>query len=175
MAYAGNLWSMDAAVKSRASLHSFRKLPMTVQGGILDPLSGESPYSAYSNYSLYDQYPAGWGILASAGVCCAHRMVDAFIRTTATIGAGGYFSRQNWGFGRYVNGWSGTVDWNVPFGKGFQLGAAKFYRGQALGGLGGGLYRSALFSGMPLTNPASNVQGTRYSRRMVAAEIQAAI
>jgi hypothetical protein len=74
-----------------------------------------------------------------------------------TIGAGAYSSRQNWGFGRDVNAWASTVDWTAPLGKSIQL-SGEFYRGQALGGLGGGLYQSAVFTGDP-TNPATQVRG----------------
>ena len=74
-----------------------------------------------------------------------------------TFGAGGYYSRQNWGFGRNVNAWAGTADWSTPLTHWLSL-SGEFYRGQALGGLGGGAYQSALFTAVP-TDPASRVRG----------------
>jgi hypothetical protein len=65
---------------------------------------------------------------------------------TITIGAGGYYSRENWGFNRNVNGWAGTVDWSVPLDRHLSLSGA-FYRGAAIGGLGGGIGLSVLYNG----------------------------
>jgi hypothetical protein len=70
---------------------------------------------------------------------------------------GGYYSRQNWGFSRKVNGWAGTADVDLPFGKWFTF-SGEFYRGRAIGGLGGGLGRSVLYNGA-LTSPTTNVVG----------------
>src|SRR5258708_32922664 len=76
-----------------------------------------------------------------------------------TVGSGGFYSRENWGFNRNVDGWAATVDWNVPFGKQFSLNG-KFYRGRAIGGLGAGIGRSVLSNG-PLSDPATIVRGLR--------------
>src|SRR5262249_29519172 len=64
---------------------------------------------------------------------------------------------QDWGFGRTVDGWAGTSDWTVPLSKHWEL-SGEFYRGRGLGGLGGGIGRSALFSG-PISDAASQVRG----------------
>ena len=157
MAYAGNLWTWMPQVRVEHRFTVSENSTMTVQGGILDPVSGESPYSIVTKYSTYDRTPQAGEYSRQPAYAARVAWSTLLFGQPATVGAGGYFSRQNWGFGRYVNGWSGTVDWNVPFGKGFTL-SGEFYRGQALGGLGGGLYRSALFTGAA-TNPASNVQG----------------
>ena len=61
------------------------------------------------------------------------------------------------GFRPRRDAWAGWIDWSVPLGKMLGL-SGEFYRGQGLGGLGGGSYQSALFSGNP-TDPASSVQG----------------
>jgi hypothetical protein len=74
-----------------------------------------------------------------------------------TIGIGGYYSRQDWGFNRHVDGWAGTADWDIPLGRWFSL-SGEFYSGEAVGGLGGGIGRSVVFSGSP-TDPAARVRG----------------
>jgi hypothetical protein len=56
-----------------------------------------------------------------------------------------------------VDGWAGTTDWTVPLSNRWEL-SGEFYRGRALGGLGGGIGRSVLFSG-PITDPATQVKG----------------
>ena len=40
-----------------------------------------------------------------------------------TIGAGGYYSRQNWGFTRRVDGWAGTADLSLPLGNAVEFDA----------------------------------------------------
>ena len=74
-----------------------------------------------------------------------------------TIGIGGYYSRQDWGFNRHVDGWAGTADWDLPLGRWLSL-SGEFYDGDAVGGLGGGIGRSVVFSGLP-TDPAARVRG----------------
>lgn len=70
-----------------------------------------------------------------------------------TLGASGYYSRQNWGYDWIVDGWAGLVDWHVPIGPRFEF-SGEFYRGRGVGGLGGGIGQSIVFSGNPL-DPAS--------------------
>ena len=74
---------------------------------------------------------------------------------TFTIGTAGYYSREDYGYGRNVNGYAAMVDWTLPLDKWFSL-SGSFYRGQAIGGLGGGIGRSVLYSG-PLTDPTTSV------------------
>ena len=74
---------------------------------------------------------------------------------TFTIGTAGYYSRENWGYGRDVNGYAAMADWNLPLDRWFTL-SGSFYRGQAIGGLGGGIGRSVLYSG-PLIDPTTSV------------------
>src|SRR5204863_9401862 len=63
------------------------------------------------------------------------------------------YSRQNWGFDWIVDGWAAAADWRVPFGSRIEL-SGEFYRGRGVGGLGGGIGQSIVFSGSPL-DPAS--------------------
>jgi hypothetical protein len=73
------------------------------------------------------------------------------------LGGGGYYGQQNWGFGRTVNSWAGTADLTVPLGQYLEL-TGQFYRGRAVGGLGGGIGQSVLWE-TPLSNPATEVYG----------------
>jgi hypothetical protein len=63
-----------------------------------------------------------------------------------TLGGAAYYSRQNWDFGRKVNGWAGLPDWEIPLPARLSL-SGEFYRGVAIGGIGGGVGRSVLYSG----------------------------
>ena len=66
------------------------------------------------------------------------------------IGASGYYSRQDWGIGWDVDGWAVATDWRIPLPSRLEL-SGEFYRGRAVGGLGGGIGQSLLFSGNPLS------------------------
>jgi hypothetical protein len=54
-----------------------------------------------------------------------------------------------------VNGYAALADWNLPLSQKFLL-TGSFYRGLAIGGLGGALGRSVLYNG-PLIDPNTSV------------------
>ena len=68
------------------------------------------------------------------------------LATESTVGAGGYYGRQDWGLSRTVDGWAGTADVTLPLGKLFEF-TGEFYRGRAVAGLGGGIGQSVLLNG----------------------------
>ncbi len=59
---------------------------------------------------------------------------------SAQIGVGGYFSPHRIATGANFNAWAGTTDYRLPLGHYVEL-SGSAYRGQALGGLGGGAYQ----------------------------------
>ncbi|MFY9529794.1 MAG: hypothetical protein WBC04_24795 [Candidatus Acidiferrales bacterium] len=162
LSYAGNLWSWTPQVRIERRLDLSTDSTITVQGGILDPLTGEPPDSQLLQTLPETQFlrsrqageqsgQPGYG----ARVAWSHRAFEQ----TISIGLGGYYSRQNWGLGRSVDAWAGMSDWTFPLGRWFGL-TGEFYTGRALGGLGGGIGRSVLFEGS-LADPATTVQGLR--------------
>jgi hypothetical protein len=105
----------------------------------------------------YERYPT-WGEQSgqpayAARIAWSH---PAFGQDL-TVGVGGYYGRQNYGFGRNVDGWAGTTDLTIPLGRYFGL-TAEFYRGRAVGGLGGGIGQRVLLSG-DLADPSTTVRG----------------
>jgi hypothetical protein len=74
-----------------------------------------------------------------------------------TLGGGGYYRRQDWGFGRTVDGWAATVDLAQPLGRMVEF-DGEFYRGRAVGGLAGGVGQTALWR-TSLLDPATQVYG----------------
>ena len=59
---------------------------------------------------------------------------------SAQIGVGGYFAPHRISDGSSFNAWAGTIDYRFPLGKYVEW-SGSGYRGQALGGLGGGGYQ----------------------------------
>lgn len=149
--YAGNLWTWTPQARLEHRFGLSNSNGITLQGGFLDPLSGEPPASA-----IYRAPQAGERSRQPAyasRVAWSHGTDDRPL----SLGIGGYYSRQNYGLGRVMDAWAGTADWNVPMGKRLGL-TGEFYRGRALGGLGGGTGRSVVFGGL-VTDPTSSLAG----------------
>ena len=151
LSYAGNLWTWIPQIRVEHRLTLTENSHFILQGGILDGFDGERPPYSYGRTAQAGEYSRQPGY--AGRIAWSHR----FNGQSMTFGAGGYYSRQNWGFGRNVNAWAGTADWSTPITRWLSL-SGEFYRGQALGGLGGGAYQSALFTTTP-TDPSSRVRG----------------
>jgi hypothetical protein len=64
--------------------------------------------------------------------------------TGLALGVGGYFSPHTNSSGTRYNAWAGTLDLRLPLPKGLEI-TGSFYRGLALGDLGGGAYKDYIF------------------------------
>jgi hypothetical protein len=151
LAYSGTLWNWAPQVRVEHKFRMSDSGSFLVQGGILDSLSGDTPASPYFREPT-------WGENSGQPAYAARVSWTQEVHgQNITLGAGGYYGRQTWGFGRHVDGWAGTVDASIPLGKKFEL-ATEFFRGRAIGGLGGGIGQSVLWNGS-LTDPATQVYG----------------
>jgi hypothetical protein len=150
LSYTGNLWSWTPQIRVEHRVTLSETSNVLFQAGILDSLTGEAPQGAYRYPTAGEQ---------SGQPAYAARM--AWSRRTfgrdLTVGIGGYYARQNWEYGRNLDGWAGTTDVTLPLGNYFDL-SGEFYRGRALGGLGGGIGQSLLFSGR-IYDPATTIHG----------------
>jgi hypothetical protein len=140
--YAGNLWSWVPQVRVEHRFSLGEQSNLLVQGGILDPQSGEPPvFNSYRQPQAGERSrQPGYG----TRVAWSRNVFGQPLR----IGVGGYYSRQDYGFNRTVDAWASTTDWDLPLRRQLSL-SGVFYRGKGIGGLGGGIGRSVLFSGDP--------------------------
>jgi hypothetical protein len=152
LSYAGDLWGWTPQVRIEHRIHFTDGSHLLLQSGVLDSLSGDVASAGYERIPTWGER-SGSPAFASR-VAWSH---SAFGDRELTLGAAGYYGRQDWGFGRGVDAWAGTVDMDLPLGKLFDLTAA-FYRGRALGGFGGGIGQSIVISG-PFGAAATFVQG----------------
>jgi hypothetical protein len=147
--YAGNLWGWIPQVRVEHRFDLSEGQNITIQAGLMDNATGELPYASF-------QRPTQAG--ESSGQP-AYAVRVSWTRSVfgmpLTLGTAGYYSRQNWVFNNHVDGWAGMTDWRVPLARRVSL-TGEFYRGRALGGLGGGVGRSVLFTGDP--NPYAHLQ-----------------
>src|SRR6202045_1109531 len=150
LSYTGNLWSWTPQVRIEHRFALSENSGIRVQAGFLDSLTGDVPQQAYRSPSVGEE--SGQPAYATH-VGYSQRIFGRDL----SVGIGGYYGRQNWGFGRAVDGWAGVTDVTVPLGEFLDF-SAEFYRGRAVGGLGGGVGQSILLSG-PVYNPNTAISG----------------
>jgi len=151
LSYAGNLWAWTPQVRVEHRMVLSEASSLSLQAGILDSLSGEYPEDSFVRYP-------SWGEMSGQPAYAARVSLNQRVfGQNLTVGLGGYYGRQNWGFSRNVDGWTGTTDVTLPLGKLFEL-SGEFYRGRAVGGFGGGIGQSVLLTGA-FSDPATSFRG----------------
>lgn len=146
LGYSGNLWAWTPQVRMEHRFSLGENQNISVAGGILDNITGEPSYGSRRG-------PEAGESSAQPAYALRTAWTETINGRPLTIGGSGYYSRQNWGYGWTVDGWAGATDWRVPLSDKFEL-SGEFYRGRAVGGLGGGIGQSVLYGGSP-TNPNS--------------------
>jgi regulator of replication initiation timing len=149
--YAGNLWGWIPQVRVEHRFDVAAGKSISVQGGVLDNLTGQPPYSQF------DRLPQAGESSGQPAYASRVAWSQSIGDEPLSLGVAGYYSPQSWGFTRHVDGWAGTMDWNIPITSLFSL-SGELYRGRAVGGLGGGIGQSVLYSGDP-RDPATRVRG----------------
>jgi hypothetical protein len=141
LSYAGNLWSWVPQIRVERRVALGEGSSLMLQGGILDPLSGEVPAGSYRQPGPGEssRQPA-----YATRVAWTRNVFGQALR----VGVGGFYSRQDYGFSRTVDAWAGMADLDLPLSRQVSL-SGKLYRGKGLGGLYGAFGQSALFSGDP--------------------------
>lgn len=146
--YSGNLWTWTPEIVAERRWTPGETVNAKLQFGLLDPFSGEIPSDPFGRYPESGE--------KSRTPALAGRQSFEFGSGTqkSSVGVGGYFARHDYDFGRLVNSWAGTADWNIVLGKYFEA-SGELYRGRALGGLWGGIGTSVVFDGSP-SSPTSH-------------------
>jgi hypothetical protein len=142
LSYAGNLWSWVPQIRVEHRVAVGEDSSLILQGGILDPLSGEVPAAGYNRQAgpgASSRQPA-----YGTRIAWTRNVFGQPLR----VGVGGFYSRQDYGFSRTVDAWAGMTDLELPLSRQVSL-SGKLYRGKALGGLYGAFGQSAVFSGDP--------------------------
>jgi outer membrane murein-binding lipoprotein Lpp len=139
--YSGNLWAWTPQLRIEHRLALTEDQNISVQAGILDNLTSE-----LSN-GVHRQPQAGE---SSGQPAYAFRTAwnGALNSQPVAFGVSAYYSPQDWGFGWKVKGWAVATDWRIPLHRQLEL-SGEFYRGKAVGGIGGGIGQSLIFSGNP--------------------------
>jgi len=140
--YAGNLWAWTPQLRVEHRFELSDNQSITIQGGILDNLTGEFPSDPYfrSTSAGESSGQPAYGFRAA--------WTSTFLGRPLTLGAAGYYSRQDWPLEHYADGWAGMTDWQIPIAPRLTF-SGEFYRGRAIGGIGGGASQSVIFEGQP--------------------------
>jgi regulator of replication initiation timing len=151
LGYEGNLWGWIPQVRVEHRFAIADDQDITVQAGLMDNITGEPPFVSYDRQKQAGESSGQPAF--GARVAWTRKLFGQPL----TFGTAGYYSRQRWGFDRHVDGWAGMFDWAVPLSERWSLNG-EFYRGRAIGGLGGGIGRSTLYSGS-IFDPTTRILG----------------
>ena len=139
LAWSGNLWTWSPQIEFKEN--SILNNPhIGLEFGLIDPAApGVSTGSGLRlpDPSERSRQPGYEARLSSTIAWEGHQV---------NLGAGGYYSRQTYTFNRHVDAWAGTADWNASLTPRVEL-SGEFYRGRAIGGLGGGAFKDYLTYG----------------------------
>lgn len=150
-AFGGNLWGWTPQIRVEHRFSLSDQQTILVEAGLLDNLDWEFPRDQFNR-------TAQAGELSGQP---AYAFRTAWSHSTQnqplSFGAAGYYGKQNWTWGRYVDAWAAMADWQIPILPRVAL-SGEFYRGNAIGGLGGAIGTSVLYGGNP-RNPLTPIRG----------------
>jgi hypothetical protein len=140
LAWAGNLWTWNPQVGVAQDLHLGRSSALVVQGALIDV--GDAPATANPLAAIGSPFNAStaessrWpGLEGSITFLNTNRREEG-----THFGGGWYFAPHLTPTGQRFNAWAGTAFGNVNLPLKLRL-TSSFYRGVALGGLGGGGFK----------------------------------
>jgi hypothetical protein len=138
--YSGNLWAWTPQIVAEHRFHTSDQTFLALSGGLLAPLTESLVQDAnYPGPGELGRRPAFGSQIAFTTKAFGQLLV---------VGAGGYASHLSYGYRRETDSWAVTSFWRVPFGSLVEL-SGEFYRGKAIGGLGGGIWQSVAYNGNP--------------------------
>jgi len=151
LSYSGNLWAWTPQIRIEHRLQLTDSSKLLLQAGILDSVTGTPPFSQEdreANPGEQSGQPA-----YAARIAWSRRMFGRDL----TLGAAGYYGRQNWYFNRNVDGWAGMADVTIPLGQYVDF-TGEFYRGRSVGGFGGGVGQTIVLTGN-FSDPTTVIHG----------------
>jgi hypothetical protein len=151
----GNLWSWSPQI------HVAQQVPLSGQHGLVLEAGLISPKSPDYTATQLDS-PVEASRRPGVEGRVAYRSNLGGGDRPFVVGVGTYTASQVYDSSTHIHSWAVTGDWQVPLYRWFDL-SGEIYRGQALGGLGGGGYKDVLsgtdaISGLP-KNEGVNTAG----------------
>lgn len=147
LAWAGNLWTWAPQLKVSHRFLISDEQQIQLEFGLWDP-----PAAGYNSSDVFrapspgeQAKQPGYETRISFGSLTGEHGLQ--------LGLGGYYSRQSYTSYKHNGSWAVTTDWRLPLGRTLEV-SGEAYRGQSLGGLGGGAYKDVIYgvnrvSGLP--------------------------
>jgi hypothetical protein len=152
LGYSGNLWTWTPQIVAKREFAWSDRVESYLQVGVLDPFVGQvTPANSYT------RIPGAGERSRVPALAIRHAFNMDIAGRKFTVGTSGLYSRQDYGYGRTIDGFAGTVDWMLPFTSRLEL-SGEFFRGRAIGGMWGAIGTSAAWEGA-LDNPTTDVYG----------------
>jgi hypothetical protein len=156
MAGAGNLWTWSPQLRYAHQFQIQPRRQLQLEFGLWDP-----PAAGYST-SLTVRVPSpgeqskqpAYESRISYGTSSNNNYGPASDDHTFHVGLSGYYSRQSYPYNIGLDSWAFTTDFRVPLTHLFEV-SGEGYRGRALGGLGGGVYKDILYGSSPISGMPS--------------------
>jgi len=136
--WSGNLWVWTPQVVGEKRFQATSSTLVVLQGGLLDPMTEQVPNFQARQPTAGEQTR----VPAVAGRIAIDRSSDP--THPFTLGFSGYHAQQKYGTLPQVQSWTVNTDFKIRVSKLFEL-SGEVYRGQAVGGLGGGIWSSVIY------------------------------
>ncbi|MES2390282.1 MAG: hypothetical protein V4555_01475 [Acidobacteriota bacterium] len=148
LAASGNLWAWAPQLRVEQRLPFGAKHAVALEAGLLYPAASNYANSQLTSPVSASRHPGIEGRLSYRADRSANPSPGAL-----SFGVSGYSASQFYSGNVHIHSWAVTGDYNVPFTRWLDL-SGEFYRGTAIGALGGGSYNDVLFASDYLTTAA---------------------
>jgi hypothetical protein len=158
LAGSGNLWTWSPQLQVEHRIPFTDRRRIGLEAGLIDPQS-----SGYTSRQLdspveASRHPGYEGRISYRAEGSRKGVARPF-----ALGIGAYSANQFYTSATQIRAWAVTGDWQIPIFKWFAL-SGEAYRGRALGGLGGGMYKDILtgtdsVTGLPRTTGVETAGG----------------
>ena len=151
LSYSGNLWAWSPQIKLEQRVPLVGNSGFALEAGLISPISPiynsvqlDSPIEA-------SRRPAVEGRISYHADNTANSSPHSL-----DFGVGAYTANQFYNSTNRIHSWAVTGDWRIPLSHYFDL-SGEVYRGNSLGGLGGGVYKDILTGTDPITGLSRTV------------------
>ncbi len=136
LAWSGNLWTWNPQLGVSRELNFSRTHSLLLEGALIDIGDAPGQPSLSTSTTASTSENSRWpGVEARLALLGAPRDDNR-----DHLGIGGIFARHRTSFNYGFDTWAGTIDERISLPAHFEF-SGSAYRGQALGGLGGGAYK----------------------------------
>jgi len=153
LAWSGNLWMWSPQVGVLHTMDFIGSSRMAVEAALIDVPDSPAMSTAIVGTVSQGERSRWPGAELHVG------LLGNKNSSGPSVGVGGYFSPHKILGGRGYDAWAATLDLDLPLSHGFDF-SGSFYRGLALGGLGGGAYKDFVYgTNLQFAKPLDDVGG----------------